>query len=72
MRKIDWEAANAICEKLSDQQDQLVREILTQISEKRTLWTISVLAEAGAPMRFSRVMERVKGVSQRSFTKTLR
>jgi DNA-binding HxlR family transcriptional regulator len=72
MKKIDWEAANAICEKLSDQQDQLVREIVTQISEKWTLWTMSVLAEAGAPMRFSRVMEQVEGVSQKSLTKTLR
>jgi DNA-binding HxlR family transcriptional regulator len=72
MRKIDWEAANAVCEKLSDEQDQLVREIVTQISEKWTLWTMSVLAEAGAPMRFSRVLEHVEGVSQKSLTKTLR
>jgi DNA-binding HxlR family transcriptional regulator len=72
MKKINWEAANAVCGKLSDQQDQLVREIVTQISEKWTLWTMSVLAEAGAPMRFSRVMEQVEGVSQKSLTKTLR
>jgi DNA-binding HxlR family transcriptional regulator len=72
MKKIDWEAANAVCEKLSDEQDQLVREIVTQISEKWTLWTMSVLAEAGAPMRFSRVLEQVEGVSQKSLTKTLR
>lgn len=72
MKKIDWEAANAVCENLSDQQEQLVREIVTQISEKWTLWTMSVLAEAGAPMRFSRVMEQVDGVSQKSLTKTLR
>src|SRR6201996_4688078 len=72
MKKVDWEAANALCEKLSDQQDKLVREIVTQISEKWTLWTMSVLAEAGAPMRFSRVMEQVEGVSQKSLTKTLR
>jgi DNA-binding HxlR family transcriptional regulator len=72
MKKIDWEAANAVCEKLSDQQDQLVREIVTQISEKWTLWTMSVLAEADAPMRFSRVLEQVEGVSQKSLTKTLR
>jgi len=71
-KKIDWEAADAICEKLSDEQEQLVREIVTQISEKWTLWTMSVLAAAGAPMRFSRVMEQVEGVSQKSLTKTLR
>jgi DNA-binding HxlR family transcriptional regulator len=72
MKKIDWESANAICEKLSPDQDVLVREIVTQISEKWTLWVMSVLAEANVPMRFSRVMERVEGISQKSLTKTLR
>ena len=72
MKKIDWDAANAICDKLSPEQDVLVREIVTQISEKWTLWTMSVLAQAGAPMRFSRVMEGVEGISQKSLTKTLR
>lgn len=72
MKKIDWEAANALCDRLSPDQDALVREIVTQISEKWTLWTMSVLAEAGAPMRFSRVMQSVAGVSQKSLTKTLR
>src|ERR1700722_12645868 len=72
MKKIDWDAANAICDKLSPEQDVLVREIVTQISEKWTLWTMSVLAQAGVPMRFSRVLEAVEGVSQKSLTKTLR
>jgi DNA-binding HxlR family transcriptional regulator len=72
MKQIDWEAANALCDKLSPDQDLLVREIVTQISEKWTLWTMSVLAQAGVPMRFSRVLEAVEGVSQKSLTKTLR
>jgi DNA-binding HxlR family transcriptional regulator len=72
MKKIDWKAADAICERLSAEQDVLVREIVTQISEKWTLWTMSVLAQAGGPMRFSRVMEAVEGISQKSLTKTLR
>lgn len=72
MKKIDWEAANAICDRLTPDQDLLVREIVTQISEKWTLWTMSVLAQACAPMRFSRVMEQVEGISQKSLTKTLR
>jgi DNA-binding HxlR family transcriptional regulator len=72
MKKIDWDAANAMCEKLLPGQDVLVREVVTQISEKWTLWTMSVLAQAGAPMRFSRVMEAVEGISQKSLTKTLR
>lgn len=72
MKKIDWKAADAICGKLTDAQDVLVREIVTQISEKWTLWTMSVLAAAGVAMRFSRVMEHVEGISQKSLTKTLR
>jgi DNA-binding HxlR family transcriptional regulator len=72
MKKVDWDAADAICERLSAEQDVLVREIVTQISEKWTLWTMSVLARAGAPMRFSRVMDGVEGISQKSLTKTLR
>jgi DNA-binding HxlR family transcriptional regulator len=72
MKKVDWEEANAICDRLSPEQDVLVREIVSQISEKWTLWAMAVLAEAGVPMRFSRVMERVEGISQKSLTKTLR
>ena len=72
MKRVDWKTANAICDKLSPEQDVLVREIVSQISEKWTLWAMAVLAEAGVPMRFSRVMERVEGISQKSLTKTLR
>lgn len=69
---IDWEYANAACEKLGPQRDSLAREVVTQMADKWTLWTLAVLAEAAVPMRFSRVMEKVEGVSQKSLTKTLR
>lgn len=69
---IDWEYTNAICEKLGPTRDALAREVVTQIADKWTLWTMAVLAEAAAPMRFSRVMEKVEGVSQKSLTTTLR
>ena len=69
---IDWEEANAACEHLSAAQDDLARAIVTQVAEKWTLWTLAVLAAAGQPLRFSRVMEQVEGVSQKSLTKTLR
>ena len=72
MKRVDWETENAICDKLSPEQDVLVREIVSHICEKWTLWAMAVLAEAGVPMRFSRVMERVEGISQKSLTKTLR
>ena len=69
---IDWKSANAACDELGPRRDSIAREVMTQMAEKWTLWTMAVLAEAAAPMRFSRVMEKVEGVSQKSLTKTLR
>jgi DNA-binding HxlR family transcriptional regulator len=40
--------------------------------DKWSLWTISVIEELGQPMRFSRIMDQVEGISQKSLTKTLR
>ncbi len=65
-------SANGVCESLTDDEDILTREIVARIADKWSLWTMSVLAEAAAPIRFSRVMEQVEGVSQKSLTKTLR
>lgn len=70
--KIDWAEANAACEALGPGGETLAREMVTRMAEKWTLWTLAVLAEAGKPMRFSRVMEQVGDVSQKSLTKTLR
>ena len=67
-----WDEAAALCDALSEDQDTLTREIVTGIADKWTLWVLSVLAEAGEPLRFSRVMEQVEGVSQKSLTKALR
>jgi DNA-binding HxlR family transcriptional regulator len=69
---IDWAEANAACEALTEKEDSLTREMVTRLAEKWTLWALAELAEAGAPMRFSRLMERVEGVSQKSLTKVLR
>ncbi len=69
---MDWAKANEVCEQLLPEQDSMVRTIVSQVAEKWTLWTMAVLAEHGKPMRFSRVMEQVEGVSQKSLTKTLR
>jgi DNA-binding HxlR family transcriptional regulator len=69
---IDWGAANATCEALGPGAETLARDMVTRMAEKWTLWTLAVLAEAGGPLRFSRVMERVEDVSQKSLTKTLR
>jgi DNA-binding HxlR family transcriptional regulator len=69
---IDWVATNAACEALPPKQDELARELVSRMGEKWMLWTLSVLDEAAKPLRFSRVMEHVEGVSQKSLTKTLR
>lgn len=71
-KEIDWAAANAACDELDPRQDTLARDIVTRIADKWTLWTMAVLAEAEKPLRFSRIMEAVEDVSQKSLTKTLR
>jgi DNA-binding HxlR family transcriptional regulator len=71
-KRVDWSQANAACEALTENEESLTRDIVTRLAEKWTLWTLAVLAEAEAPLRFSRVMEQVEGVSQKSLTKVLR
>src|SRR6266702_8041228 len=72
MRPIDWAETNAVCATLTEHEDTMTREIVTRIAEKWTLWTLAELAEANAPLRFSRLKEKVEGVSQKSLTKALR
>jgi DNA-binding HxlR family transcriptional regulator len=67
-----WGQATAVCDALSEDEDELTREMVTRLADKWSLWTMAVLAEAGEPLRFTRVMEQVEGVSQKSLTKTLR
>ena len=52
--------------------DVMTRELMTHLADKWALWVLSVLAESGGPMRFSRILDAVTGVSQKSLTKTLR
>jgi DNA-binding HxlR family transcriptional regulator len=68
----NWEQIKGLCESLTDDEDSLTREMVSCISDKWSLWTMSVIAEQRCPMRFSRIMEKVAGVSQKSLTKTLR
>lgn len=49
----------------------LVREMLVRVADRWTLLAIEAL-EGDAPVRFSRLRERIPGVSQRMLTKTLR
>ena len=70
--QINWEQIKEFCETLTDEEDSLTREMVSCISDKWSLWTMSVIAEHRRPMRFSRIMENVSGISQKSLTKTLR
>jgi DNA-binding HxlR family transcriptional regulator len=67
-----WEHIKEFCETLTDDEDSLTREMVACIADKWSLWTMSVIAEYNRPMRFSRIMENVAGISQKSLTKTLR
>ncbi len=69
---IDWAEADALCERLTPEQELFARHTISQLANKWTLWTMAVLDEACSPIRFSRILEQVKGVSQKSLTKTLR
>lgn len=71
-QEFSWEQIKDFCDTLTEDEDALTREMVTRISDKWSLWTMSVLAEHGAPLRFSRIMEQVAEISQKSLTKTLR
>ena len=70
--KFSWEDIKDFCETLTEAEDALTREMVSRISDKWSLWTMSVIAEFGQPMRFSRIMDQAEGISQKSLTKTLR
>src|SRR5580692_417987 len=71
-KRVDWAEANAACEAMTENEESLTRDIVTRLAEKWTLWALAELAASHGPMRFSRLMERVEGVSQKSLTKVLR
>ena len=70
--RFSWEHVQEFCATLTEAEDLLTREMVSRISDKWSLWTMSVIAAPGHPMRFSRIMEQVEGISQKSLTKTLR
>ena len=51
--------------------DALVNELIGRVADKWTMLVLEVLAEAGE-LRFTRVSERVEGISQKMLTQTLR
>ena len=61
-----------VCKDLADGQIIRSRELLTRMTDKWSLWALGRLADAAAPLRFSRLLGGIGGVSQKSLTKTLR
>src|ERR1700686_4819215 len=59
-------------ETLTQAEDRLAREVLEQMTARWSLSVMRILAQANGPLRFSRVLERVEGVSQKALTQTLR
>jgi DNA-binding HxlR family transcriptional regulator len=53
-------------------EDQLARDILERVARKWPMAVMRVLAHGNGPLRFSRVLERVEGISQKVLTQTLR
>jgi DNA-binding HxlR family transcriptional regulator len=59
-------------EKMTQAEDRLAREVLERVTARWPSSVLQVLAEANGPLRFSRVLERVEGISQKALTHTLR
>ncbi|WP_026783025.1 winged helix-turn-helix transcriptional regulator [Pleomorphomonas koreensis] len=60
-----------ICDDMTPDQQRLIRDILARVVDKWSLWALTELTADG-PLRFSRLLERVEGISQKSLTATLR
>jgi DNA-binding HxlR family transcriptional regulator len=54
------------------QKQALVRDMLERVADKWTLLVIDELDEAGGELRFTRLRERIGGISQKMLTQTLR
>lgn len=64
-------ASQAICDALSAEEDGLKRDVLGHLGNTWSLLIIQMLGVNGK-LRFSRLQEQVKGISQKMLTKSLR
>jgi len=60
-----------LCETVDPRVETLVRDLICAVADKWTALTLDVLHEGGR-MRFTRLAERVPGISQKMLTQTLR
>jgi DNA-binding HxlR family transcriptional regulator len=59
-------------EPTSEGEVRLAHQLLEEVTAKWPLSVMRVLAQARGPLRFSRVLERVEGISQKVLTQALR
>lgn len=58
---------------LTNQQEGLARQVMDRVGAKWPLYVLCVLAEAGEePIRFTKLVERVEGISDKMLTQTLK
>ena len=69
---VPWEEAVEHCRTLSQEQQSFGSEMMSLLAERWRMKTLAALAEKREPMRFSRLMEKIADVSQKSLTKTVR
>jgi DNA-binding HxlR family transcriptional regulator len=60
-----------LTEPITPAQEALLRDVLDRVADKWTLLVLDAL-EVGGEMRFTRLRDRIGGVSQKMLTKTLR
>ena len=60
-----------ICARMPTSKQHELRELLARLLDKWSLWVLAELCD-DSPLRFSRLLERLQGVSQKSLTATLR
>ncbi len=60
-----------ICARMPASEQHELRALLARLLDKWSLWVLAELCSDG-PLRFSRLLERLQGVSQKSLTATLR
>jgi DNA-binding HxlR family transcriptional regulator len=59
-------------EAMTPAEDQLASAVLERVTGRWSLSVLRILADANGPLRFSRVLERAEGISQKALTHTLR
>lgn len=57
---------------LPEAQENLVRDVLGQVAGKWALGVLCALSATDEPLRFTRVLEGVNGITQKVLTQTLR